>query len=70
MEPYFSGQSHDNINKQVQFLMMEQKRNNNNNLFDIDASMKTDNKVMVTHMGVSKGIKRVGERAIAAIFKE
>ena len=60
MEPYLSGQSHDNINKKVLFLMMEQKRNNKNNIFDIDASMKTATKVMVTHMGTSKGITLVG----------
>ena len=50
--------------------MMEQKRNNKNNLFDVYSEMKTATKVMFTHMGASKGIKLVGERAISAIFKE
>ena len=50
--------------------MMEQKRNNKNNIFDVDSDMKTATKVMFTHMGASKGIQLVGERAIAAIFKE
>ena len=50
--------------------MMEQKRNNKNNLFDVDADMKTDTKVMFTHMGALRGIKLVDERAIADIFKE
>ena len=49
---------------------MEQKRNNKNNIFDIDASMKTATKVMVTHIGASKGITLVGEISISAIFKE
>ena len=48
---------------------MEQKRNNKNNLFDVDSDMKTVTKVMFTHMGALRGIKLVGERAIAAIFK-
>ena len=50
--------------------MMEQKRNNKNNLFDGDSDMKTATKVMFTHMGALRGIILVGERAIAAIFKE
>ena len=50
--------------------MMEQKRNNKNNIFDVYASIKTATKVMFTHIGASKGITLVGERAIAAIFKE
>ena len=50
--------------------MMEQKRINKNNIFDVYSDMKTATKVMVTHMGASRGISFVGERDIAAIFKE
>ena len=50
--------------------MMEQKRNNKKNLFDVDSDMKTATKVIFTHIGASKGIKFVGERDIADIFKE
>ena len=50
--------------------MMEQKRNNKNNIFDGDSDMKTATKVMVTHMVYLRGMKLVGERAIADIFKE
>ena len=50
--------------------MMEQKRNNKNNLFDVDSDMKTATKVMFTHMGALRGITLIGERAIVAIFKE
>ena len=40
--------------------MREKKRNNKNNMFDVYSIMKTATKVMVTHMGTSKGIKLVG----------
>ena len=44
--------------------MMEQKRNNKHDLFDVGSDMKTATKVMCMHMGALRGIKLVGEEPL------
>ena len=70
LEPTLSGKTHDDIKKQVQFLMAEQKNHNVKHDFDVETGMKSATRVMFTQMGAAKGIKLFGERAIAAIVKE
>ena len=48
LEPTLSGKTHDDIKKQVQFLMTEQKIHNVKNDFDVEAGLKSATRVMLT----------------------
>jgi hypothetical protein len=70
LEPSMTGKSHGDIKKQIQFLMKDQKVNDEKDDFSIKTAMKTATRVMFTQMGASKGIKLFGERAVSAMTKE
>jgi hypothetical protein len=66
LEMSFDGKSYTH-GRHRQFMMVKENYDINQ---DMDSYMSLATKVMFTQMNAKKGIKRFGERAIAAMFKE